>query len=133
MIFVSNCPALPTNGSPCSSSSAPGASPTNINGESMAPTPNTTFFRDAARCGHFWQTIAPARNSAMATCFVWRSSGAAPGEAGGADAALARGGTATVDSNKGNACKGGAGERLGTATDELDSRTHGETSAANVS
>ena len=37
MIFVSNCPALPTNGSPCSSSSAPGASPTNINGESMLP------------------------------------------------------------------------------------------------
>ena len=28
MIRVSSCPALPTNGSPCRSSSAPGASPT---------------------------------------------------------------------------------------------------------
>ena len=30
MIFVSSCPARPTNGSPWMSSSAPGASPTNI-------------------------------------------------------------------------------------------------------
>ena len=30
MICVSSCPARPTNGSPCSSSSAPGPSPTNI-------------------------------------------------------------------------------------------------------
>src|SRR2546425_11019068 len=96
----------------------------------MSPTPNTTFFRDAARCGHFWQTIARARKSAMAACFVWRSSGATPGEAGDKDSALACDGAAIVDSNKGNAGRGSAGERVGTATVELDSRTHGETSAA---
>src|SRR5216117_1389781 len=118
MILVSNWPALPTNGSPCSSSSAPGASPTNINGESTLPTPNTTFFRDAARCGHFWQTIARACNSAMAACFVWRSSGATPGEAGDDDSALAFDRAAIVDSNKGNSGGGRAGERLGTATVE---------------
>src|SRR5882724_2394139 len=99
MILVSNWPALPTNGSPCSSSSAPGASPTNINGESTSPTPKTTFFRDAARCGHLQQTRARACNSAMAACFVWRSSGAAPGEVGADDAALADGGGATEESN----------------------------------
>src|SRR2546427_7825054 len=99
----------------------------------MSPTPNTTFFRDAARCGHFWQTIARACNSAMAACFVWRSSGATPGEAGDDDSALAFDRAAIVDSNKGNSGGGRAGERLGTATVELDSRTHGETSAAKVS
>ena len=70
IIFVSNCPALPTNGSPCSSSSAPGASPTNISGASMLPTPNTTFLRDAARCGHLTQAIARSRNSANAAAFA---------------------------------------------------------------
>src|SRR5439155_16131616 len=76
MIFVRSCPALPTNGSPCSSSSAPGASPTNISGESIAPTPNTTFFRDAARCGHFRHTDARACTWAMAACLASR-----PGDA----------------------------------------------------
>ena len=42
--FREQLPALPTNGSPCSSSSAPGASPTNISCASMLPTPNTTIF-----------------------------------------------------------------------------------------
>src|SRR5512143_3583257 len=32
----------------------------------MSPTPNTTFFRAAARFGHFWQTNARARNPAIA-------------------------------------------------------------------
>src|SRR3954452_15802334 len=45
MILVSNWPARPTNGIPCSSSSAPGASPTNIRSASGLPTPNTTCFR----------------------------------------------------------------------------------------
>ena len=32
IIWVSNCPARPTNGMPCASSSAPGPSPTNTSG-----------------------------------------------------------------------------------------------------
>jgi len=66
MIFVSNFPALPTKGSPNSSSSAPGASPTNINCASMLPTPNTTFLRDTARCGHFTHASARSRSAAKA-------------------------------------------------------------------
>ena len=45
MIFVSSWPARPTNGSPCRSSSSPGASPTNINRACGLPTPNTTWRR----------------------------------------------------------------------------------------
>ena len=41
MIRVRGWPAAPTNGSPCLSSSAPGASPTNISGESTSPTPKS--------------------------------------------------------------------------------------------
>src|SRR5438477_9000827 len=99
----------------------------------MSPTPNTTFFRDAARCGHFLQTDARVRNSAMAACLVWRSSGAAPCEAGTAAASVAGGGAAVPDSNKGNAGVGRVGERLGSAAAPLDSPTRGETNAANVS
>src|SRR5271154_617043 len=69
MIFVSNCPARPTNGSPCSSSSAPGASPTNMSCASMLPTPKTTFLRDDARCGHLTQDKARFCNSAKAADF----------------------------------------------------------------
>src|SRR5882724_12395746 len=69
MIFVSNCPARPTNGSPCSSSSAPGASPTNMSCASMLPTPNTTFLRDDARCGHLTQDSARSRSAANAADF----------------------------------------------------------------
>ena len=45
MIFVSSWPARPTNGSPWTSSSAPGASPTNISAARGLPTPNTTWRR----------------------------------------------------------------------------------------
>ena len=33
IIWVSSCPARPTNGMPCASSSAPGPSPTNTSGD----------------------------------------------------------------------------------------------------
>src|SRR5262245_28628627 len=46
---VSSCPARPTNGSPCRSSSAPGASPTNTTGAWSDPTPNTTWVRVSQR------------------------------------------------------------------------------------
>src|SRR6266542_342181 len=99
----------------------------------MSPTPNTTFFRDAARCGHFSQTNARVRNSAMAACFAWGSSGVAPCEAGAADASLAgggdpapaTGGAAVLGSNKGNAGVGRVGGRLGFADAALDSRIRG--------
>ena len=51
MIFVRSWPARPTNGSPCASSSAPGASPTNINSARGLPTPKTTCVREATKCG----------------------------------------------------------------------------------
>src|SRR5258706_8036288 len=69
MILVSNCPAFPTNGSPASSSSAPGASPTNINSASTLPTPKTTFLRDDAKCAHFMHSEGRARNSAIVLAF----------------------------------------------------------------
>ena len=45
MILSNNCPALPTNGLPCVSSSAPGASPTNIMRADVLPSPGTAFLR----------------------------------------------------------------------------------------
>ena len=45
MILVSSWPARPTNGSPWMSSSAPGASPTNIRSALGFPTPKTTCLR----------------------------------------------------------------------------------------
>src|ERR1700740_2568793 len=88
MIFVSSCPALPTNGSPCSSSSAPGASPTNMSGESMLPTPKTTFLREEARCEHLTHAITRARNAANAAALAGSEEvktmvGTATGEAAG--------------------------------------------------
>ena len=54
----SSRPAWPTNGRPCLSSLAPGASPTNIRSASALPAPNTTLVRVAASCGHFVQDCA---------------------------------------------------------------------------
>src|SRR3569833_2394973 len=70
MILVSNWPALPTNGSPCAPSSAPGASPTNMSCASMSHTPKTTFLREEARCGHLTHDRARSRNSAKAADFA---------------------------------------------------------------
>ena len=70
MIFVSSCPALPTNGSPCRSSSSPGASPTNINSASGLPTPKTTCVRDFTRCGHFVQASTGPRIAASRSALV---------------------------------------------------------------
>src|ERR1043165_7085900 len=83
MMRVSNSPALPTNGSPCASSSAPGASPTNISSASILPTPKTTDFREVARCGHFTQASTFSRNSANAAAFVVGSSGGNTGAGAG--------------------------------------------------
>src|SRR3989442_348913 len=44
-IFVSSCPARPTNGSPCASSSAPGPSPITTNPAVGLPEPKTTLVR----------------------------------------------------------------------------------------
>ena len=55
MIFVMSWPERPTNGSPCLSSSAPGASPMNISSAERFPTPKTTCVREATRFGHFTQ------------------------------------------------------------------------------
>src|SRR5574338_1583367 len=43
MAFRNICPDLPTNGLPCSSSSFPGASPTNIMSASRLPSPKTAL------------------------------------------------------------------------------------------
>jgi hypothetical protein len=68
----------------------------------------------------------------MATSLVWKSSGAAAGNAGG-DTAVAGGGAATLDSAIDIARRAFAEERLGSAAVELGSRTDGERRAANVS
>ncbi len=55
MILVRSCPARPTNGSPCASSSAPGASPTNISSACGFPDAKDDLSAALARCGHFTQ------------------------------------------------------------------------------
>src|SRR5689334_17046460 len=77
MILVSNCPALPTNGSPCASSSAPGASPTNIRSASGLPTPKTVWVREFARCGHL--THAQTRSLMLARVLALSWEGCARG------------------------------------------------------
>src|SRR5262245_27824501 len=99
----------------------------------MSPTPNTTFFRVAARCGHFWQTEARARNSAMAACFAWGSSGAAPGGAGADDSARVGAHGATLASPRRVEGGGPAGARLGAEVAALGSRTRDGSNPANVS
>src|SRR5437016_2406140 len=49
IIWVSSCPARPTNGMPCASSSAPGPSPTKTSGDSGLPTPKTILLRPSCR------------------------------------------------------------------------------------
>ena len=63
MSRVSSCPARPTNGMPCSSSSAPGPSPTNIRSASGSPTPNTTWVRVSAS----GQRVQPRASSRRAS------------------------------------------------------------------
>ena len=55
----SSLPAWPTNGRPCLSSLAPGASPTNIRSASAFPEPNTTVVRVDASCGHACSRAPP--------------------------------------------------------------------------
>src|SRR5213592_3325834 len=93
----------------------------------MSPTPNTTFFRDAARCGHFRQPPARASTSAMAACLASRPADAfargmgTPGsKTTGADKMAGdengvAGGVAAVEWPAALAGAGGAGEGLGTA------------------
>src|SRR5450756_2905743 len=45
IIFVRSCPARPTNGTPCASSSAPGASPTNMIRAAGDPSAKTVCLR----------------------------------------------------------------------------------------
>ena len=65
MSRVSSCPARPTNGMPCLSSSAPGPSPTNIRSAAGSPTPNTTWVRVSAS-GHRVQPSASSRSGVEA-------------------------------------------------------------------
>lgn len=48
----------------------------------MSPTPNTTFFRELAKCGHFWQTRARSLSSARAATLA---SGVRVDRGGGVD------------------------------------------------
>ena len=45
IMLFSSCPALPTKGMPCASSSAPGPSPTNIRRAVGSPSPKTSLLR----------------------------------------------------------------------------------------
>src|SRR3954451_6476265 len=62
----SSRPAWPTNGRPCLSSFAPGASPTNIRSASALPEPKTTVWRAAASCGHLVHACA-CRQTALSS------------------------------------------------------------------
>ena len=64
IMSVSRLPARPTNGRPVRSSSAPGASPTNMSRAVGAPEPKTVWVREAARCGHWAQTATSAASAA---------------------------------------------------------------------
>jgi hypothetical protein len=85
IILVSTASLAHLNGSPCSSPSAPGASPIN-SCALMSSTPNTTFLRDAARWEHHTATLAVAigesRRSASGFDFRRPSHGTRPGRAG---------------------------------------------------
>ncbi len=63
----SSFPARPTNGTPCSSSLAPGASPMNMSSALASPAPNTTVFRVDASSGQRVHTLARAKTSFSAS------------------------------------------------------------------
>ncbi len=60
MIFVRSWPARPTKARPCSSSSRPGASPTNMSSAFGLPWPNTMFVRvfESLQRGQPWRNFA---------------------------------------------------------------------------
>src|SRR4051812_27764678 len=64
IILFSNWPAAPTNGSPWVSSSAPGASPTNMMSALMLPTPNTTFLPARTRAQQVLSARTISRSAA---------------------------------------------------------------------
>ena len=74
MMSVSSCPARPTNASPCSSSSAPGPSPTNISSASGLPWPKTIVLRPPASRQR-WQSPRSARTAARAARAIPARSG----------------------------------------------------------
>src|SRR5439155_6410227 len=55
-ILLRSCPARPTNGSPCLSSSAPGASPITMTFAFGLPTPKTNFV-SVSQSWHLWQVL----------------------------------------------------------------------------
>jgi hypothetical protein len=80
-----NLPADPTKGSPCSSSSAPGPSPTKSQGALAWPTPSTACLRSLHKAHALQSRVAVASAShdiVMMDC--WRASSAAVGAGGGA-------------------------------------------------
>ena len=66
IIALSSCPARPTNGSPCRSSSMPGASPMNIQRALRLPTPKTVCVR--VECSVQRSQAATAARSSSQSC-----------------------------------------------------------------
>src|SRR4051812_25937795 len=106
---VNNAPARPTNGRPVRSSSAPGASPTNISRAAGLPSPKTVRDRDAASIGHL---VHAATSAASAASAVGRSSvgTGAPSSCGSSN------NEAVVVRTGGGGGGGGAGRTGGAAT-----------------
>ena len=84
IMLLSSCPARPTKGSPCSSSSAPGPSPINMISARGFPTPKTMFLRPrlrpqrvqspmSSRMARSAVTASPAGGSACKMCKSARS------------------------------------------------------------
>ena len=68
IMSVRSCPARPTNGLPCRSSSAPGASPMNISRVSAGPVPKTVWVRVSARYAHLWHAATTVASESSSAC-----------------------------------------------------------------
>ncbi len=67
IMLLSNCPARPTNGSPCASSSAPGPSPMNISSAFGSPVPKTICLRPNLASLQRWQ-LGPMSSRMTRSC-----------------------------------------------------------------
>ena len=101
MILSSNWPAAPTNGTPCRSSSRPGASPMNTSLAWGVPSPKTVRVRVRASSSHkvHWDTLRASRARAATRGSGWPGGAAAAGPLAGAEPAAGVGPAATAGGN----------------------------------
>ena len=103
----SNCPERPTNGRPCLSSSAPGASPTNISREPGVPSANTRRLAEPFR-------LQPSKRSRMARSSSRLAALRAASRAAMTAASGAGGAAAPPALRRGRCDRGASGRTAGT-------------------